>query len=372
MNEEKNVVKSQSDSDNFNEEKYLWDVLDSNISAIEKIRKIADNPRSDPHNIIEALLAIGPFPAKYFENEALYDYIATNWLRFKSLDKLITELKESGEYQELSKLDKKFMLDVNTAIGVFKLYAFIDDTVQTEDDVNPEVREKIYNAGVNVIEIFAEYFESARLKENNDVVYYRVGETKKLKDALKKFAEAEEIDENDEARPNTNDAEQSDEKRHSVTQPTSSVQKQSKLPTIMLGISGGAFVISLILAMLGMSVGNYLLIAFAIIDVIAAIIIIGKVDKKALLTCPECGTQRVHHRKYLETTKSEKFFDQNYNKSPDQSIRCIYGYTHRYLSTYTCPKCGNETQVKTSDGGGCVTVYYSGRRKDTRTQPREF
>ena len=89
-------------------------------------------------------------------------------------------------------------------------------------------------------------------------------------------------------------------------------------------------------------------------------------------TCPQCGAKREHHRTYLNTTEKEKFFERNPNKTADESIKYLIGYTHHYHSSFVCPECGETMESNTTDGGGCVTIYYSDRRKDTRTPPSEF
>ena len=155
-------------------------------------------------------------------------------------------------------------------------------------------------------------------------------------------------------------------------------QKQSgrKKPSasiIGIAICGGVFLVSVVLALLlDNLIGHFVLLGTGIVDLVIAFIMASRAAQRARLICPECGTHRVEHREYLETTKTEKFFERDPNKKPDESIRFLISFKHWYLASYTCPKCGETMQEKVSDGGGVVTIYYSGREKDTRTQPREF
>ena len=51
----------------FDEQQYLWDVLDSDLDPIEKIKKIADNHQLSSSDIIAELLQLAPYPENYFE-----------------------------------------------------------------------------------------------------------------------------------------------------------------------------------------------------------------------------------------------------------------------------------------------------------------
>ena len=90
------------------------------------------------------------------------------------------------------------------------------------------------------------------------------------------------------------------------------------------------------------------------------------VQHRERYTCPECGTKRIHHRRYLNTTSVTKTYSSN------QSGLDTTTYTHHYHDTYVCPHCGETKHENVSKHGGTLRVHDTGYVDDSRIAPREF
>lgn len=139
-------------------------------------------------------------------------------------------------------------------------------------------------------------------------------------------------------------------------------------------ICGGLFVVSLILSLvLDNLLGPLLFLVTGLIDLVVAFVMFNRAASVDLVTCPECGGQRVEEcRKYIETTEKEKYFERVPHKNPDETIYFQKTYKHWYLAMYVCQKCGKTDEKKVSEYGGVYTIYYSGRVKDTSKRPVMF
>lgn len=116
--------------------------------------------------------------------------------------------------------------------------------------------------------------------------------------------------------------------------------------------------------------GKTILEATGFIEIFVAIIGFVVFYRKMYYTCPECGTKREHHRKFIETTRRQlvQAVERNSGLTERTDI-----YTHIYLDTYVCPKCGEtEENRATSDGGKVVYDYRGVIRYDNTKPPKEF
>lgn len=130
--------------------------------------------------------------------------------------------------------------------------------------------------------------------------------------------------------------------------------------TLLLAI---VFAIGLILAFLGHSIGNLILLISGIIDLVIASILFFVVDYRNKYICPQCGKKRVHHRQFLRTTETVK----------QSTVMRTYEYKHHYLDTYVCENCGCTKRLTVSKYGGKVTQSFSsGNIEDNRKSPIEF
>lgn len=376
----------------MSEETFCNSVLDSDLNPIEKMKKLCNNPACS-ENIVGEILEKAPYLENYLEDkpvfpndEDLRNFLGGNWDRFDALERCVNEIRNNPKYKELHEKNKKYVFDVSTAVTLVNIYSNLEEMWVASDCDNREEVTAFVNEALSLVEICAIYFKEARVKENNDIVYYRVGQKMYLEkyfDVLSgKSTETESSAEEtkgentqEEAVPTMSSAtEQNNAKTPIMPQGQKKPGlKKIGMPLILVGICGIAFIISLVLALaLDSLFGHFMLLGTGLVDFVVVFFMSSHVNKTRRLTCPECGAQRVQHRSYLETTKKEKFFERNPDKKADESIRFIITYTHWYLATFTCPNCGETLQEKVSDGGGVVTIYYSGREKDTRSQPREF
>ena len=129
------------------------------------------------------------------------------------------------------------------------------------------------------------------------------------------------------------------------------------------------FLIGLILALVlkDSSVGNDLLFASGIIEIIATIILYKVTERRVRMTCPSCGTKREHHRQYLGT--SDKITSGNDMK---HGVYKKTEYTHKYHDSYVCPNCGETMEENITRGGGRFISYADGYVLDNRSEPKEF
>lgn len=131
---------------------------------------------------------------------------------------------------------------------------------------------------------------------------------------------------------------------------------------LVLGGVVGLFVYGLIAAKNGNVEGNDILVTSGSIEVIIAVIGIKVLLRREKKICPECGTGREHHRKWIGT--SEQY------KNSTELAKIIY--THEYIDSWVCPKCGETVTEKVKKSGGELIEYRSGRVQDNRRSPSEF
>lgn len=369
------------------EEAFCNSVLDSPQSPIEKMKRLCNNP-SCSENIVGEVLEKGAYLENYLEektifpnNEDLRTFLGGNWDRFDALERCVNEVRNNPEHKDLYEKNKKYIFDISTAVTLVNIYSNLEEMWVEFDSNNRKEVNAFVNEALSLVEICAIYFKEARVKENNDIVYYRFGQKNYLEkhfDVLSREAKKNENCKEESAISETSATSTVEDQGNGSSQASSLNKKQNHRQkigstSILTAVSGGAFIISLVLALtLDSLLGHFMLLGSGLIDFIMAFMLASRANQQRLLTCPECGTQRIQHRRFLETTKKEKFFERNPDKKADESIRFIITYTHWYLATFTCPNCGETVQEKVSDGGGVVTIYYSGREKDTRSQPREF
>ena len=130
----------------------------------------------------------------------------------------------------------------------------------------------------------------------------------------------------------------------------------------------GLFIVLLILTLvLDNNVGNYLLLFNGLLDLSAAFILYKIVAYRERYICPECGTKRIHHRVWTNT--SEKVYSRETNgQNPYRTTE----YTHFYIDTYRCPNCGETMTENISKSGGKISEYANGMVQDHRIPPREI
>ena len=375
----------------FDEQQYLWDVLDSDLDPIEKIKKIADNHQLSSSDIIAELLQLAPYPENYFEQskpvcangEPFCDYIASNRLRFDTLNRYIKELKKEGEYEALYKANKKFFIDVDTAIALFMLYDYIDTLDSTEDVNSPKIIKEFYVTSLKIIDICTDYLEAARIKYGNDLVYYNVGQRSLMK---KRFLKEEEGDEPQSApteAPKVNEPAKAESKRATVVEEAASAVQQkneTKLPKkkkkfpffafYLIACSSISALLTLLAIITKDSLFNIILLVKGLLDIGTAYVLYKILLHKERFTCPQCGTKREHHRHFKSTTT-------NIISKPSKPGGGYVGfrtieYTHHYTDTYTCPKCGEEQVEQVEKRGGYFKEYEDGRVEDRRSAPHEF
>ena len=354
----------------YNDEQFCYDVLDSELNPIEKIQKLNAMPQGSS-DIVGEMIKFGPYLENYFEdktvffnNENIIDFIGGTVSHFEAMAQCVKELNNDEDYKELRKANSKYIMTVSTAAELVEKYFALYDIWENKSGTADE----FYRVAMSLVEMCADYFKNAHILYNNDVVYYRFGQ----KALIEKFINGDsESSSKNAVKENSEDTSKNDSPTNAKVK---SISKKLPAPLLWLSACGGvSLILTLVALFANQSVFNYILAVIGIAELVVAFVLFNRTSKIELLTCRECGGQREEvHRRYVNTTKHEKHIDQNPNKSADESIRYIYSYTHHYISTYTCKSCGCTVEKNTTDGGGCVTIYYSDRRKDTRTQPREF
>lgn len=111
---------------------------------------------------------------------------------------------------------------------------------------------------------------------------------------------------------------------------------------------------------------NTMLIISGIAELIVAFVLYKIMIHMERYNCPACAAKRVHHRAYVRTTEVDKEF----SNQGGQTYKTIY--THHYVDTYECPKCGETRTERITASGGEYTVLGSGKILDTRKPPKEF
>lgn len=116
-------------------------------------------------------------------------------------------------------------------------------------------------------------------------------------------------------------------------------------------------------------IGKVILQATGFIEVFGAIIGVVLMYRKMYYTCPECGTKREHHRKFIETTSRQLTQTERNTSLTKRTVI----YKHVYLDTYVCPKCGETMENRaTSEGGKIVYDYRGIITYDNTKPPKEF
>ena len=165
------------------------------------------------------------------------------------------------------------------------------------------------------------------------------------------------------------DSDKVSEERSLIGQSINTSKKRKKLNFVLviLVIISTVFVVGLILALVVEgSVGNDILLYSGLVELAASFILYKVAITRERYICPECGTKREHHRQFLRTTNQIKKYLSN-----GQSVEKII-YTHHYLDTYVCTKCGETKEVEYSSSGGEFTEWDNGHIRDTRKAPQEF
>ena len=375
----------------FDEQQYLWDVLDSDLDPIEKIKKIADNHQLSSSDIIAELLQLAPYPENYFEQskpvcangEPFCDYIASNRLRFDTLNRYIKELKKDGEYEALCKANKKFFIDVDTAIALFMLYDYIDTLDSTEDVNSPKIIKEFYVTSLKIIDICTDYLEAARIKYGNDLVYYNVGQRSLMKKRFIKEESEEKAEEPTEAPQSAPEHVEapaaSEPAKAENTQSNAKIKvkkpiyQQPSAPFIWLLACLGAAILSAVLTIATMNA--VISIVWLVISV--AMLVIGCFFQNRIYhferyVCPECGGKRTLSKEFMETTENSRTYERNTNKSAGSDVKRRTSFTHWFRNTYTCTECGFESVKKESEDGGAITFYYDGRYENTLISYRNY
>ena len=143
-------------------------------------------------------------------------------------------------------------------------------------------------------------------------------------------------------------------------------------PIITLIVLATLLLITLVLFFVGVKwalAGTFFL---GIVDFIEAAGLRDRAKALKRFICPECGTEREHHRMFAFETKSIKRLKRDTTKDPNYDAREIIKFTQTYENTYTCPNCGCSYKDHTKESGGNYTVYYSGREENNRVPPEEF
>lgn len=354
------------------DERFCEDVLNSNESPVEKMKKLSNNPHSC-EDIVAALLKYGPYLENYVEGtellgtgESIGEFLSTNCHRLDALEILCNEVKKADPNQ-ISQ--NRFINDVFTAVTLYGIYTKMDELYQPTDSEDEEGVRRLYTEAMTVVEICAVYFQKHRVMSESDITYYRFGQSAYFKsqyDVLKAKKE--------EAAKESEKAPVAPEKTAESVQQVSFVAVKQKNPNrpiyIACAICAGVFALGLILALLEKQIGNYLLLISGLAEVAVGFILFKIARQRERFTCPECGAKRIHHRKFLETT--EKVTTMNWKNPAYPDGKHKIEYTHKYLDTYTCPNCGKEQRENVSKSGGSYTTFNNGRIQDQSTDPREF
>lgn len=141
-------------------------------------------------------------------------------------------------------------------------------------------------------------------------------------------------------------------------------KKWVKKTLVLFFLAGiiGIFIFGLISAMNGNDYGSSILASTGVPELIIAFIGVKVLLSREKKICPECGTKRVHHRKWVRTSEQYK----NY-----QDLAKII-YTHEYIDSWVCPECGETMTEKVKKSGGELIEYSTGRIQDNRRSPSEF
>ena len=143
-------------------------------------------------------------------------------------------------------------------------------------------------------------------------------------------------------------------------------KQPNKFLTTLFIVAGVLLAISVVLILLAVltksSVFNFILFICGIIEITVGIIFFKIAKRRIRYTCPDCGTQRKHHRAYISTTKRDSNNTEAFTSK----------YTHHYLDTYVCPACGCKMDEKVKKSGGTYVVYKDNRVDDRRIEPEEF
>ena len=153
--------------------------------------------------------------------------------------------------------------------------------------------------------------------------------------------------------------------------PKKPVKKKKSAVLVISLITLGIFAVLIVLAIiLKDSLINYILLGTGVAELAAAIILFYTARQRERFICPECGTKRIHHRRWLST--SNKVTTSYYEVASHPEGNRKITYTHHYADTYTCPNCGCEMEENVNKSGGQYVEFNDGHVNDTRRAPNEF
>ena len=100
--------------------------------------------------------------------------MSTNSNRFDALERLDRELKAD---KALYEQNRRFSLDVGTAVTLYNLYTSLEELYEPSDSTNEAAVRAYYTEAMSLVEICAVYFKETRTMSESDVTYYRFGQS---------------------------------------------------------------------------------------------------------------------------------------------------------------------------------------------------
>lgn len=383
MDDQKNTMNDQSSSKSWSEmmkedKAYCSSVLELNEMPIEKIKRLVCNPQSSD-NIVLDLIKYGEdlrnrlYGNKVFPNgEDLRVFLARNDTRFTAIGICFKEIKADSE---LSKMDQRFLLDVEAALIIRDLYTGENMLPDISHDCSDFERvNNFVNDALAIVDVIAKYKNMAFPLDgpkNRAYVCLQEMHIRKFFDILREDEEdedenLEETEKFDVGADTVNSEEYSVENNATANVNSSSNKnKKKKLPLIFVAdiICLAIFVVLTLLAVIIKdSTVNVIMLVIGVLEVGAAVLLFYIARQRERFTCPQCGTKRVHHRVHLSTTNHVTTTNGNRKTT----------YKHQYLDTYTCPNCGCELEEKVDKNGGYYMQFADGTEGDHRIWPNEF
>lgn len=152
------------------------------------------------------------------------------------------------------------------------------------------------------------------------------------------------------------------------------LSKSVKIMLVITVIATAILVLGLILILTikTSSVGNFIIAVAGLIELIGSLALFGIFRHRQKFICPECGTKRTQHRKFLRTTQQQHTAIIHEKDGDSYQKRTVH-YTHEYLDSFICPSCGETMEIHTKGDGGYVKYDgYGNIENDSRKAPKEF
>ena len=387
MDDQKNMMNDQSSGKTWFEmmkedKAYCYSVLEADKTPIEKIKLLVCNPQSSS-NIALDLIEYGQdlrnrlYENKVFPNgDDLRAFLARNKSRFDAIGICFKEIEADSD---ISKIDQRFLLDVEAALMIRDLYDGENMILKISHDCTDCERvETFVNDALAIVDVIARYKNMAFPLDDMENRAYAVLQNAYIRNFFDILREDEE--EEDEEDEDFEENEESDAASEAVKSEepvfenkaagnansgATAVKKKKKIPFIFI-LDIICLVIFVVLTILAVSTQNstvnVIMLVTGILEVGVAVLLFYIARQRERFTCPQCGTKRVHHRVHLSTSNHITITNGNRKTT----------YKHQYLDTYICPECGCELEVKVNKDGGYYMEFADGTEGDHRIWPNEF